>query len=251
MSHTLTIDGVSFLPVAEAASHFGYTKYYILLLVKEGKIDGRKIERRWYVDMRSGDAYFKDAAHTRDARKEQLRKERQAELRTHAQVRSQSHRKVALLHTLVIMVIGLSLGVTGYLGVNAQSAAVRNTEAPFFANVARALYTFISGEGTQVAIGTPRIDVSGGIDLPTVLGTSSSAASVEAGALRDSNALIVAPVTTFTATSVDLIRESFSDPVTVTIDPQYPDTGVIVPHFRERDGAEYRFLMVPVNQSGG
>lgn len=251
MSHTLTIDGVSFLPVAEAASHFGYTKYYILLLVKEGKIDGRKIEKRWYVDMRSGVAYFKDAAHVREARKEQLRKERQAELETHARVRSSSHRKAALLHSLVIMVIGLSVGVTGYLGVSVQSASVHQNESAFFADVARVLYTFISGEGNNIEIGTASVDVTESTVTSAVTHVASSEVSVAEATIEIPQGLIVAPATTFTATSVSAIRDSFSDPVTVTIDPSQPDTGIIVPHFKERDGETYRFLMVPINESGG
>ena len=32
---------------------------------------------------------------------------------------------------------------------------------------------------------------------------------------------------------------------------QHPDTGIIIPHFKERDGETYRFLAVPINTSGG
>ena len=57
---------------------------------------------------------------------------------------------------------------------------------------------------------------------------------------------VVAPDELFTSTTIDSIRDSFSDQVEVTIDPNNPDTGIITPEFKEGKGEPYRFLMVPV-----
>jgi hypothetical protein len=46
------------------------------------------------------------------------------------------------------------------------------------------------------------------------------------------------------------IQGSFSDEVSVSIDPHNPDTGIIIPHFKDTDGEEYRYLIVPVIKDG-
>ena len=63
--------------------------------------------------------------------------------------------------------------------------------------------------------------------------------------------IVVAPVENFSATAVDSVRDSFSDEVEVTVDPENADTGIVVPKFKDTRGEPYRFLMVPVNQKDG
>jgi hypothetical protein len=61
--------------------------------------------------------------------------------------------------------------------------------------------------------------------------------------------LVIGPDEVLTTTRTESIRGSFSDDVSVSIDPHNPDTGIIIPHFKDKDGESYRYLMVPVNEN--
>jgi hypothetical protein len=58
--------------------------------------------------------------------------------------------------------------------------------------------------------------------------------------------LVVGPDEVMTTTEIESIKEAFSDEVSVSIDPHDPDTGLIVPHFKDGDGEAFRYLLVPL-----
>lgn len=223
MAEILTIEGNTYAPLMQAAQHLGYTKEYVLRHLTDGKFDARKINNRWYVNLASAGAYYENTKREMRERRLTQSQARKAEYEKH--MKKQSHHHVALVETLAVVVIGLSLGVTGYLGTTptTQTAALQNTDTTTLDSLALSLYALVSGTDT-----------------------TSSLRGDEA--IQEPSSLIVVPADSFTVEEATSLQDSFSDPVTVTEDPSNPDMGVITPVFKEgREGEEYRYLMVPVN----
>lgn len=237
MSELLNVEGKEYVAAVVAAKRFGYTKDYLLLLIKDGKIDGRKIGNKWYVYVPGAEAFFADAKVRREVRRKQISLERKRELKSHTKVRFRGNQRTAVLETLAIVLIGLSLGVTGYVGIDAQqTASVAGTTSSFFEKVAVSLHTLVYPEN---------IAAPGDAIFPD---TTSDASEVS----NTGESIIVAPIDSFTEDAVNVVRDSFSDPVFVSVDPENPDTGIIVPEFRDGQGDAYRFLLVPItsNETG-
>ena len=230
MASSLNVEGKEYTAAALAGKRFGYTKDYLLLLIKDGKIDGRKIGNKWYVHVPSAELFFKEAAERKKERQKQVSVERKTELRQHTLSRGGVHRKAAVLETLAILVIGLSLGATGYLGTSSQQALLAESGFNFFEKLAVSFYSVISPE---TAKSSPN-------------GVDDAGDGAHDGGEPDVS-FVVAPEAMLSTESVDALRRSFSDPVNVTIDPVHPDTGIVVPEFKHRESEAYRFLMVPVH----
>ncbi len=237
MSSQLQIDGKDYVTATTAGKHFGYTKDYMLLLAKDGKIDGKKIGHKWHINIPSAKSFFAHAEKSREIRRRKISLERKSELKMRTLARSGANQnRTAILETLVIVIIGLSLGATGYLGTVNQNATVADAGGQgFFKSLAVSLYEFISPRTEVVKVITVRTpsDMEHE-EIATHIGTTTV------------TSLIVAPDELFTAETIDAVRDSFSDEVNVSVDPENPDTGVITPQFKNKEGEAYRFLMVPV-----
>ena len=258
MSQTLSINGIEFVPAGAAGKHFGYSRDYMLTLAREGKIDGQKIGHRWYINLASGEKYFSEAKVVREERKQQISYERKVELKSHEVVRSRASSHSVLLETTAVIAISVLIGVTGYIGVNPQTenrALAIEGDTSFFKQLAISLFNFISPRDTSVVTTqetnkvalekTSGDDVSQKIDGEAIANGTTTFTS-----------LVVAPDQVLTTTTVNSIRNSFSDDISVSIDPQNPDTGIIIPHFKDvdgkkNDGEAYRYLIVPVTEGDG
>lgn len=268
MTNVLVIDGKEYTPATIAGPHFGYTKDYLLMLIKGGKIDGQKIGNKWYVHEPSTKIFFEEAAEKRKEKRRHMSEERKAELyaytrdRIHsvsleksAHRKSISHVRMAIAETCMVVLIGFSLGTTAYMGSVNHIAAVQGGGEPnFFKYIAISLYDFINPQKeiapSFVPIeGASRVE-NNGVGAPTE-DISIERTTATATPSTTTEAFIVAPEDALPANSVGAIRESFSDDVMVTPDSSNPDTGVVVPIFKDGEGESYRFLMVPINAEGG
>lgn len=250
MSNTLTIDGKEYVSATSAGKHFGYTKDYLLLLIKQGFIDGQKIGHKWYVNIPSAEVHFEEASKKRELRKKRISQERKNELKknSHAHAKKpaiatakKSRHKAMLAEALVVVIIGLSVGVTSYVGISSPQASVHEGAQGFFEYVAQSLYALIKPTHT-VTVEVPVKEIS------TVVPAQEKVVSAHVGTTTYTS-LVVAPDELFTASSIESIQDSFSDPVTVEVDSKNPQTGIITPIFKEGAGDAYRFLMVPVTQN--
>ncbi len=249
MSNSISLEGKEYVPATFAGKHFGYSKDYLLLLVKNGKIDGQKVGNKWYVNLPSAEVHFTLAKRERDVKRLQLSIDRKRELSSKIEKHIEEKDEVidarknhAVLETLVIVVIGLAVGATSYLGSSSYSATVAEARPSFFENLAVALYRFVSGDEETL------------VTKDEIVPTQAVATSTpREGKKVDENdaSIVVAPSEKFSANTVDSVRDSFSDEVNVTVDSENADTGIVVPKFRDTEGEAYRFLMVPVNQSTG
>jgi hypothetical protein len=246
MSSTLTIDGKEYVTAVVAGKKFGYTKDYFLMLAKQGKIDGQKVGNKWYIQLNSAELFFNENKKRKKERSEKIRAERKLEFQQHTKIKKhddhKSYAKAAVVETLIILVIGLSLGATGYFGVSKNVASVQSGEYGFFETLAVSVYNFFSPQSKQVIEKTYVTQQDNGNEKKFEGNPKMEEESTPSG-------LVVAPEEVFHAASVDSIEQSFSDEVNVIIDSDNPDSGVIVPVFKDREGENYRFLMVPVNKS--
>jgi hypothetical protein len=253
MAETLSLSGHEYISATQAGKTFGYTSDYITMLARQGHIEATKIGHQWFVIESSVRDFVNHKTKEKDARANALRAARRAELLAHQRTQveeetevKQKHHLVALTETLVILVIGLALGASGYVMTTpgTQTASLSSTSYSALERLALSLYTFVSGSETatyRTETNTP--------NTPTPI-QNEAALSVSLGTTTHTT-LIVAPDEVMTATTVESIRDSFSDDVSIAVDPEHPDTGVIVPQFRDREGESYRYLAVPLNQTGG
>lgn len=260
MSSEITFDGKKYIPATDAGKYFGYTKEYMLMLIKGGKIDGQKVKHKWFVNIPSAEVYFENAKLARVERRLKLSESRRVELREHvSQVVKEvevedvvqvspytRHAQLAILETLVIVFLGISVGSFGYVSTSSPVATAHMSERGFLKGLAVYVYDFFSSDA-DTATPSDRVVVS----LPVMTdGNSHSeiqAISARIGTTTHTSLAISADeLFTLTTTSVESIEASFSDPVDVAVDPQSPNTAIITPQFRDGKGEEYRFMMVPV-----
>lgn len=129
MSAQLQVDGVSYLPLKEAARLSSYTRDYIARLAREGKIAATRIGRQWYVDPASLQEFVEQAELELSIRREHLRLVRQQEREavvSHGELQDlrvtqlQRAPKRALAFTLA----ALSCAVLGGMSVHTSGVAV-------------------------------------------------------------------------------------------------------------------------------
>jgi hypothetical protein len=249
MSHVLTINGRDYIPAGRVGKHFGYTRDYILTLAREGKIDGQKVGHRWYVNLESAENFFSSAKIIREERKNTIREERKAELRTYA-VKQKAHSRASrVLEVSAIAMVGVIIGLTGFIAnsddLRTQMALSYASDAPFLEKLAVSLYNLISPE-PQVMEKIEVIEY-----VPDEEEDVTKDARYEESATRTTRtSLVVGPGEVLTTTELESIQASFSDDVSISIDPHNPDVGVIIPHFKDGNGEEYRYLIVPVTEGG-
>lgn len=239
MSNLLNVEGKTYTAAAVAGKQFGYSKDYLLLLIKGGKIDGRKVGNKWYVHVPSAQLFFKDAEVKREERRKQISLERKSELQEHLSVKLSGHHKTALVETFAILIIGLSLGAAGYMGTASQAATVSGNTFTFFEKVAVTFHSFLSSEAPEE------------VAPDEALAVDDASEGEHSPVFRESEGFVVAPADEFSAESAASLRASFSDPVEVRIDPENPDTGIVIPEFKEEKGEPYRFLLVPMSLDPG
>lgn len=249
MSQVLTVNNRNYIPAGKVGKHFGYTRDYILMLARDGRIDGMKVGHRWYVNLESAENYFSLAKEIREERKQVIRAERRAELKAHV-AQNKTVRHTALPLELAALAIALIvIGVAGFsstfnLASNSEVALTAAADASFLERIAVSVYNFISPEPQVVQ---HEEDVTF-----TVQDQSQAYTQVESdhnvASKTVKTSIVVGPGEVLTTTRAESIAESFSDEVSVSIDPHNPDAGIIIPHFKDADGEEYRYLIVPVSE---
>lgn len=232
MSSILHIEGNEYHPATVAAKHFGYTKEYLLMLAKQGKVDGRKVANKWYIKLSSAERYFTEARGTQEERRRTVSEARKRELqerntyRAHDSVRAQriNRRTLALAETAAVVVIGLMVGATGYMGseVGRQQASLASATDLVDA-LALSLYRTIVPERAPAQV-------------PVVPDES-----------PDTHVVSDVPWTgSLVHSPARAVQDSFSDAVRVTFDESDPSIAVVTPIFKTGEGDTHRFLLTPV-----
>jgi hypothetical protein len=230
MSATEANENQTFLPAQKVGKHFGYTRDYIIILVKEGKIDGRKMGHRWMVSMPSAEKFFSEAKVQRAVRNRELRRERQEERIRYAKMHS-NHTGLSQAPLILAVCVMLSIFMfTGYAAFRtplSQEALAYRTEAGIIERLAVSLYNFFSFSTETVT--TTRS--YGRENFMTNTPPASTSVATTPREYEVHTSFVVDADEVMTDVRIAGIRDSFSDEVSVSIDPHDPDTGVIIPHF--------------------
>jgi hypothetical protein len=123
MSTAVEINGVTLVPIKEAAVSVSYSRDYVARLAREGKIVASQIGRQWFVDLVSLRDFSTAASAFEEVRKEELRSERKRELMAKeclasldsiAAQRIRSQRFDALVVTTAVVCLGIFTGLGLY-----------------------------------------------------------------------------------------------------------------------------------------
>jgi hypothetical protein len=79
MSTQVEINGVTFLPIKDAAKNFSYSRDYVARLAREQKVVATQIKRQWFIDAVSLKNFVEASALEQSLRKQQLSIERKRE----------------------------------------------------------------------------------------------------------------------------------------------------------------------------
>lgn len=129
MTTAVEINGVTLVPIKEAASAVSYSRDYVARLAREGKIVASQVGRQWFVDLPSLQNFAAAADAVEEVRKNELRAERKRELMAKEYLgtldevvkkRLQKERKEALLVTCAVVCIGLFTGAGFYAALPAS-----------------------------------------------------------------------------------------------------------------------------------
>jgi hypothetical protein len=123
MSNQLEINGVSFLPIKEAAKVVSYSRDYVAKLAREEKIVASQIGRQWYVDLLSLKNFAHAASLEQNVRKSKLSDQRKREQALKAEVQTIRNEVVrksvrARREARAVAALVLCLGILSGVGFN-------------------------------------------------------------------------------------------------------------------------------------
>lgn len=236
MSSILQIDGTEYHPAADAAESLGYTREYLLMLTKAGKIEGKKISNKWYIHLPSAEQFFTQQKDVKEIRSLAVSEARIRELEVHA-VRKErdkrlQHRRgrgmIALVETVAVFAIGAFLGTTGYFGMQTVSQQASLASASNFVDtLALSFY--------RLVIPAPGV-------VPTAHVAEVAPATLPVAVVDNAQPwtgeLVHSPARA--------IEDSFSDNTRLVLDTENPSIAVVTPVFKNTEGATTRFLLTPI-----
>lgn len=233
MNDTLFVEGKEFILATKAAKLFEYSNDYILLLAKQEKVIGRKINNRWYVYLPSIESFFDQSKKQNELRRAALRVERKKELKEFTPVDQSEHKKIAILETAGVMTLGLLVGAIVYFG---DVVTYSFTQHKSLENLAMSMYALVRGSDMSASV------------VPASVATLTPATTAEVSLKTTTvvESIVVIKDDDRAQATIEELKDSFSDPVHVQVDPNDPKTGIVTPRFKDTDGEAYRFLMVPV-----
>lgn len=255
MTAGVEINGVTLVPIKEAAVAVSYSRDYVSRLAREGKIVASQIGRQWFVDLDSLVVFSKSAELQEQARKQELRVERKSELKTKEALdvlESFTAEKVRGQHLDAIGVSFVTLCLGFVVGISLYAGSQFST-SPVFAFVSE--WTNLSESLVPETINYPA-SVSESLatvteSKETLLLTSVVERPVfitEVDTRRlganEAGVVVFAPGEVNSAKDVEAL---FSDDVTVTF--KEDNSGVIKYEQTSGQVVEYPFVSVPENSA--
>jgi len=264
MSPKETIDGTIFLSSREAGKISNYTHDYIARLCRDGKLIGQKINRTWYVREDSLLLFLDEYENEKEARHQALSQERKLEQIDLHEVTTGALSPLSLKITalafsfLLLFASAFSVFHLNEKFSSSQStslvASVLDTET-FSEHAARFVYetahsvwatlaSFFIREKKYAVVNT---DVQ--IQQQKMHTDDADVAVDNVKTPRfEKKGVVVVPADPNIENDVAMreIKNSFSDEVDIKFED--PESGVITPVFKERDGDDYLFVLVPLDE---
>ena len=253
MTADVEINGVTLVPIKDAAVAVSYSRDYVSRLAREGKIVASQIGRQWFVDLDSLMTFSKSAELQDEARKHELRVERKSELKTKEALDVLSSLTVQKVRDHHLDAVGVSFATLclGFVVGISLYAASQFSTSPVFALVSE--WTSLSNSLVPETTNYPASVSESFATIPepkeTLLLTSVAEKSVfitesETRRLEASDAGILVFSPGELDSRVD-VQALFSDDVTVTF--AQDNSGVIKYEQTSGEVVEYPFVSVPEN----
>lgn len=245
--HLLKRDGViaedtaaplaqNFLPADQAGKSVGYSGDYVSKLCREGAISCSKVGRVWHAQVES----LRQFEGLQSAKIE----EKKLSL---TEVRRKEYQDKQRARKIFEVVTGRSF-VTFFAkqGIMGSFAIALFVLATAFGSVQLQHNRLIERVGDAASTAAASVYGIGHLQEVQVANTMDSLAKVDGSSVKsESLGMVVLPGSD--AKGVENIKESFSDEVVVS--QKDSTTGVITPVFKNSEGEEYLYLMVPIDQS--
>jgi hypothetical protein len=268
MEEILSIGGKTYMASSSAAKATGYVPDYIGQLCRSGKVEALRVGRVWFVDVGSLSAYVEgdDSTMTSIVRKKCSLKNTLNECVTVPEI-SRAAIPIFIESTFAILIcavifVGMFRFLLGHTVIAVPHLPSIETLSFFQGDVDNHVVSVasigVSKEpigslfGERIAYGVYR-SVNGIVSAArNFFGTVSYRTLVLFGFEKDDNgvlgnAMVVVPAAVNESDNEMLkekIRESFSDPVNVSVGDD--GTGIITPVFKSGKEDKYMFVMVPV-----
>lgn len=248
MSDSLEIAGKEYISAKNIAKRAKYSSDYVSRLAREKKVTAKKIGNQWFVSKSSLDSFLEKKSESKKTRSKELQIERKKEFFSVGQSVSAGVR-VAVLQTFLILVLGVGVGLGGYVNIGStptQSASIQEVSfesvESVLENIAISFYRFISPLPTDDIV---RLVIKDDFQIgeeklvtlekePATLRTYVEGSTVVID-MGDSKSTSEKGIKKF-------IKDSFSD--TVYIELKDEDSGIIIPRFRNGDGEARNFLII-------
>jgi hypothetical protein len=252
MSTTVEIDGVTLVPIREAALRVKYSHDYVSRLAREGKIVASQVGRKWFVDPVSLKNFSAEAEVLETVRKEELRQERKRELMAkealalldqQVAARATKQRFDAYAVTAAAVCLGLLVGV-GVYTVN-EFTGNKFVGSTFSAPAA------LSGHEVATVAGDGEspfriIDEPKDVLVTTIVETPVFAEVSEVRPMMDKET--GSGIVLFAEGEIvdeESVAAMFSDPVEVTFDGE--QAGTVLYENEDGEVSEYPFIRIPAS----
>jgi hypothetical protein len=250
MSTAVEINGLSLIPIREAASHVSYSRDYVARLAREGKIVASQIGRQWFVDLSSLQNFSAEASALDDARRLELRAERKRELMAkdslsvldeRVAVRIAKQRFDAIAVTAVVVCLGLFTGVGVYTAATVPGSLLEDLSDSLAVVSIPVQPKAPDTDGLEPVL-AEATEVHSTLLLNTVIEQPVFVAESETERIENGlqGVLVLAPGSG--VPSSESVGGMFSDEVVVTFSDS--NTGVIS-YEGEESVKEYPFVLVP------
>lgn len=253
MSTQVEINGITFLPIKDAAKTFSYSRDYIARLAREQKIVATQVGRQWFVDAVSLKNFAEASELELSVRKQQLSEERKREqvikkeitaVREQTRSRLRGARREAQLVASLVLVLGLFTGAGIYTASSLFPLGFSSTaNVGMVSTIVEPEPVVVSEEATLlIAEPQPTTLYSSEIEHPLFVEEAEVRSLSEADA-----AGIFLMAEDGEVKTVEEVEALFSDEVSV----EFVDgsTGVVRYMSESGEVSEYQFVSVPVQKA--
>jgi hypothetical protein len=250
MSEAIEINGVTLVPIKEAAVSVHYSRDYVARLAREGKIVASQIGRQWFVDLASLQNFSTAASVHEEVRKRDLStirksdlevKERLLAVQKKSALRARSHRVDAALVAGCTLCLGLLTGLGTYTA-SSLPLSFSPRLADYLAQISRPVV--VMDEVSPVATELPTItEVAETVLMTAAIEQPVFADEVSVRHLTGTTDGVLVFSSSAALPDASAVADLFSDDVTVNFTDE--QSGVIEYEHATGEVTEYPFVAVP------
>lgn len=248
MDQDLLLKGKIYISSKRAAYFSGFAKDYIAEMLRSGKIEGTKVSRNWYVSQDSLLEYLKN---NDNERYEKFKTKLNVEKRVEDQKKDlEPEKKTESNQPIVFNIPSPVIPFAEVATHSSFKSLLTYALGPIAVSSIIASFLFLFLTAAFYA-GDFNISMPKGLQALFLNTQESNVADLPAYGQNEnllSRGMVVMPQTeTDVEAQLESVKKAFSDEVVVTPDSS-GTSGVITPVFKERNGNDYLYVLVPVKE---